>query len=51
METSRTAELEECFSERFTGCSDDFDHDNRKLEIHLSGGNFQRELYKKKLLP
>ena len=41
-ESIKKAELDECFSERFS--SNDFDNEFcRHLEIHLSGGNFQRE--------
>lgn len=38
----KKAEMDDCFSERFTEKIDDELY--RHLEIHLSDGNFQREL-------
>lgn len=40
----KKAELDECFSERFTEHANDFDNEfYRQLEFHLSDGKFQRE--------
>jgi len=38
-ESIKNADLNECFSERYTSLDNDF---NRQLEIHLSDGKFQR---------
>lgn len=40
-DSSKKAELADCFSDRFVDCSGDEFY--RQLEIHLSEGNFQRE--------
>lgn len=43
-ESIKNADLNECFSERYTSLDNDF---NRQLEIHLSDGKFQRRMTKK----
>jgi hypothetical protein len=40
-DSAKRAELDECFSERYTDYSED--ELSRQLEIHLSDGNFQSE--------
>lgn len=39
----KKADLDECFSERFTERSNEGDNELRHLEIHLSEGKFQSE--------